>query len=93
MSRAFLFPFFLFTSRLINKPVVTTGYLLHQRNYQNNKELAELGKQLYENNDLNNTRNELNLDQTVALKSHLDISRNQMDFLKSFCNPYIKIPN
>ena len=27
------------------------------------------------------------------MKSHLDISRNQMDFLKSFCNPYIKIAN
>ena len=35
----------------------------------------------------------MNLDQIVALKSHLDTSRNQMDFLKSFFNPYIKISN
>ncbi|CAF1048025.1 unnamed protein product [Didymodactylos carnosus] len=27
------------------------------------------------------------------MKSHLDLSRNQMDFLKGFLDPYIKIPN
>ncbi|CAF1607223.1 unnamed protein product, partial [Didymodactylos carnosus] len=69
------------------------GYLLYQRNYNSNKKLADLGKELYESSDISSAKNELDLNATLALKTHLEISRNQLDFLKMFCSPYMNIPN
>ncbi|CAF1171235.1 unnamed protein product [Didymodactylos carnosus] len=39
------------------------------------------------------TKTQLDVDQTLALKSHLNLSRNDVDFLKSFQKEYVHIPN
>ena len=70
------------------------GYLLYQRNYNSNKHLAQLGDELYKKGDLEEaTRAKLDLDHTLALKSHINLSRNDLDFLKSFQKEYVHIPN
>jgi hypothetical protein len=45
------------------------GYLLYQRNHQQNKKLSALGKHLYETGDLEEVHNELSLDETPAFKN------------------------
>ncbi|CAF4439347.1 unnamed protein product, partial [Didymodactylos carnosus] len=69
------------------------GFLIQQRNDRDNKKLAEIGKQPYETGDLQDTKKQLDYDETLAMKSHLELSRNQVDFLKGFLHPYIKISN
>ncbi|CAF0942661.1 unnamed protein product [Didymodactylos carnosus] len=68
------------------------GFLLRQRNYQNNKKLAALGTQLYKTGDIDHSMSELSLDETIAFKSHLDISRNQLDYCTTFLSPFVRIP-
>ncbi|CAF3971491.1 unnamed protein product, partial [Rotaria sp. Silwood1] len=70
------------------------GYLLYQRNYNSDKYLANLGHQLYENEYTNNSYlKSVDLDEALALKCHLNLSRTDMDFLKWFTNDYVIIPN
>ncbi|CAF4068911.1 unnamed protein product [Rotaria sordida] len=70
------------------------GYLLYQRNYNNNKYLANLGHQLYEDKCIQNASlQNLDLDEALALKYHLNLSRTDMDFVKWFSNDYINVPN
>ncbi|CAF4563595.1 unnamed protein product, partial [Didymodactylos carnosus] len=53
------------------------GYLLYQRNYNSNKYLAKLGDELYRTGDIAEIANtNLDLDHTLALKTHINMSRN-----------------
>ncbi|CAF1343752.1 unnamed protein product [Rotaria sordida] len=70
------------------------GYFLYQRNYNNNKYLAKLGQELYEGKDIDRPDlSKLDTDQTLALKSHLNLSRVDMNFFKCFSSDFIIIPN
>ncbi|CAF1266957.1 unnamed protein product [Rotaria sordida] len=70
------------------------GYLLYQRNYNSNKFLASLGHQLYEGECIQNpSLPNLDLDEALALKCHLNLTRADMDFVKWFSNDYINVPN
>ncbi|CAF1586343.1 unnamed protein product, partial [Didymodactylos carnosus] len=70
------------------------GYLLYQRNYNTDKDLANLGEQLYEGGYIQKPNtNKLDLDQILALKCHLNLSRADVDFVKWFSNDFINIPN
>ena len=75
----------------INKII---GYLLYQKNHLTNKYLARLGSELYETgNIVENSRTKLDFDRTLALKTHINLSRNDIDFLKGFFGDSIHIPN
>ena len=70
------------------------GYLLYQRNYNSDKYLANLGHQLYEDKYTQNTNlKNLDLDEALALKCHLNLSRADMDFVKWFSSDCINVPN
>ncbi|CAF0902330.1 unnamed protein product [Didymodactylos carnosus] len=69
------------------------GFLLYQRNYQDNKKFAALGKELYETKNIEDSKRSLDLDKILGLKNHLDMSVNHMNFCKRFLSPYHSIPN
>jgi AAA15 family ATPase/GTPase len=70
------------------------GYLLYQRNYNTKKYLAKLGDPLYREGDLEESaRVKLDVDHALALKHHINLSRNDLDFLKNFLKDFIHIPN
>ncbi|CAF1316127.1 unnamed protein product [Didymodactylos carnosus] len=58
-----------------------------------NKKLAALGKELYETKNIEDSKRSLDLDKTLALKNHLDMSTNHKNFCKRFLSPYLSIPN
>ena len=70
------------------------GYLLYQRNYNSDKYLSDLGHQLYEGEYIQKPGSkDLDLDEALALKYHLNLSRADMNFLKWFSSDYLNIPN
>jgi hypothetical protein len=70
------------------------GYLLYQRKYNSDKFLANLGHQLYGDEYIQKpSSKKLDLDEVLAFKCHLNLSRADMDFVKWFSNDYINIPN
>lgn len=70
------------------------GWILHQRNYNTNKYLAKVGEELYQTGNIaEQSLTKLDLDHTLALKSHINMSRNDMDFVKSYLSDSIHIPN
>ncbi|CAF1392706.1 unnamed protein product [Didymodactylos carnosus] len=70
------------------------GYLLHQRNYLTNKHLAKLGDELFKTGTISeDARTNLDVDHALALKIHINMSRNDVDFIKSCLNEGIHIPN
>ncbi|CAF1453461.1 unnamed protein product, partial [Didymodactylos carnosus] len=61
------------------------GYVLYQRNYNTKKHLAKLGDELYRTGNIAEAAHSgLDLDHTLALKTHINMSRNDMDFIKSY---------
>ena len=69
-------------------------YLLYQRNYNTDKYLANLGQQLYEGGYIKkSSSSNIDLDETLALKHHINLSRTDMDFIKSFASDFMDIPN
>ncbi|CAF4533128.1 unnamed protein product [Didymodactylos carnosus] len=69
-------------------------YLLYQRNYNTNKYLAKVGDELYKTADLEEmTRAKRDVDHTLALQSHINLSQNYVDFCKGFSKDFVHIPN
>ncbi|CAF1103757.1 unnamed protein product [Didymodactylos carnosus] len=70
------------------------GYVLYQCNYNTKKHLAKLGDELYRTGNIAEAaHSSLDLDHTLALKTHINMSRNDMDFIKSYFRESIHIPN
>ncbi|CAF1498786.1 unnamed protein product [Didymodactylos carnosus] len=70
------------------------GYLLHQRNYNINKHLAQIGDELYKKGDVEElTKFNMNVDGALALKTHINLSRSNLDFIKTFQKDFVQIPN
>ncbi|CAF4439554.1 unnamed protein product [Didymodactylos carnosus] len=69
------------------------GYLLYQRNHSTQKYLVKIGDILYRTGDLEETTKiKLDVDQTLALKIQLNLSRADVYFLKSYQKDYVHIP-
>ena len=68
------------------------GYILYQRNYNSDKQLARLGEELFETSNIE-VRSALGLDQTVTVKHSLDLNKHNMDSLKALLKDYIAISN
>ncbi len=75
----------------VNKVI---GYLLYQRNHLTNKYLARLGDELFKTGNIaEHSRTKLDMDHSLALKVNLNMSRNDVDFMKSYLREAIHIPN
>ena len=69
-------------------------YLLYQRNHLTNKYLARLGDELFKTGNIaEHSRTKLDMDHSLALKVNLNMSRNDVDFMKSYLREAIHIPN
>ena len=69
------------------------GYALYSRNFNTNKYLVKIGDELYTTDNVQEPAVEkLDLDRTIALKTQINLSRNDMTFVKVFFQDTVRIP-